>query len=77
MAENEQAGRDEPQALEESHLNQSLVISRILGYDEQLKVNPPKSNWSIVTPEHKCWVCDRQIYSVLFWNVEIGEEHSI
>lgn len=36
------------------------------------------SQWRIITSRHhKCWVCERHIYSLLFWNEDIGKLRNI
>lgn len=43
-------------------------------FDKAGKPKVPKpSTWQLVTDSRiHCWVCDRHIYSLLFWNPEIG-----
>jgi hypothetical protein len=59
-------------------------LQRILGFDEHLIVQPPPefintfkipkpSQWKIITSnQKKCWVCEKNIYSLLIWNEKIG-----
>jgi len=73
---------------QDPYVDKVFLMQRIIGFDDELLakrggeplqktfVRPAKlpSTWSIVqTKQQKCWVCDRHIYSLLFWNKEIGE----
>ena len=56
---------------EEAMSNQILLIQRYLGHDREFKDRV--SQWKITSKsDSDCWVCDRHIYSVLFWNKGIG-----
>jgi hypothetical protein len=59
---------------------------RHLGFDDhcvtrdkdkkiQKKINKIlPSRWKVILDsQHKCWVCDRHIYSLMFWNEGIGK----
>lgn len=51
-----------------------LTMQRFLGHDKEFP-GRRLSDWQLNTEpgEHQgCWVCDRQIYSLMFWNEKIG-----
>ena len=51
----------------------TLIITRMLGHKEEM---PGSGRWRVITKENigqnECWVCDRKIYSLIFWNELIG-----
>ena len=51
----------------------TLIFSRKLGHKIDI---PGSGQWKMVTGETKrdneCWVCDRQVYTLIFWNELIG-----
>lgn len=53
--------------------DQNLIITRILGHKVD---NKGSGQWKFFTEkvngENDCWICDRQIYSLIFWNELIG-----
>jgi len=50
-----------------------MIISRNLGHKEEI---PGSGQWRVITADlpgyNECWVCDRTIYSLIFWNQLIG-----
>ena len=51
-----------------------LLVTRKLGHKEDI---PGSGRWQVYTCRHHgqsdCWICDRQIYSMVFWNEKIGD----
>jgi len=51
----------------------ALVVTRNIGHKEDI---PGSGQWRMITkdiPGHnECWVCDRHVYSLIFWNELIG-----
>jgi hypothetical protein len=51
----------------------TLVFTRQIGHKSDI---PGSGQWKIITAQQPgqepCWVCDRQIYSLIFWNENIG-----
>ena len=51
-------------------------MTRKLGHKDDI---PGAGQWNVFTESHKgqnnCWLCDHQVYSMIFWNQEIGEVH--
>lgn len=55
----------------DSHLERVLVLNRVLGHEKEFSVD--QSRWQLQTSNDRdCWICDKLIYSVLFWNQGIG-----
>lgn len=54
-------------------LRQTLIFTRFLGHTVDI---PGSAQWKMITAQPKghndCWVCDRHIYSLIFWNKRIG-----
>lgn len=52
---------------------QTLVISRNLGHKEDM---PGSGQFHVHTSKvlhnNNCWVCDKKIYSMIFWNQLVG-----
>jgi len=48
-------------------------MTRNIGHKEDI---PGSGQWRIITDElpgrNECWVCDRKVYSVIFWNELVG-----
>jgi len=54
-----------------SFASEILILQRKLGHDNEFMFQP--SNWECdELNEKQCWVCNRQIYSLVFWNESIG-----
>jgi hypothetical protein len=57
--------------------SQNIVfhLHRILGLDSQLAAEQgPASKWRLNTSDdQRCWVCNRNIYTILFWNKQIAK----
>ena len=55
---------------------QLLLVTRILGHKDDM---PGAGQWRVFTESFKgqndCWLCDHQVYSIIFWNKDIGEHH--
>ena len=65
------------QAYEEADATSSvLLISRKLGHKDDI---PGSGRWKVFTErkigENDCYICDRQIYSIVFWSEPIGSIH--
>ena len=52
---------------------ETLIFTRLLGHKDDIIGG---GQWKMITDAKKghneCWVCDRKIYSIIFWNKEIG-----
>ena len=53
--------------------DKNLIITRNLGHKIDI---PGSGQWRLMTDnnkgDHDCWICDKQIYSLIFWNELIG-----
>ena len=50
---------------------QQLIFTRQLGHKENM---PGSGQWRMIDDDTQdCWVCDRVVYSLIFWNEEIGQ----
>lgn len=51
--------------------SRDLTITRILGHKLRM---PGSGRWRIqtVSESENCWVCDNWVYTIFFWNEEIG-----
>ena len=54
-----------------------LVISRLIGHKDDM---PGSGRWNFfqqsIKETNDCWICDKQIYTLIFWNQLVGEFHS-
>lgn len=54
-----------------------LVFTRQIGHKEDM---PGSGQWRVITKqpvaENECWICDKQVYSLIFWNELIGSAQS-
>lgn len=55
-----------------------LIFTRQTGHTLDL---PGAAQWKMITRsqpgENACWVCDRQVYSLIFWNEIIGAAQAV
>ena len=53
---------------------QTLILTRVLGHRTDM---PRQTRWKMFTErvqgKNDCWVCDHQVYSMLFWNELVGK----
>jgi hypothetical protein len=55
------------------HERKTLILTRILGHKVDI---PGSAQWNMITArvpkQTECYICDKQIYSIIFWNTKIG-----
>jgi hypothetical protein len=63
--DSEDQGRDE----------KLLIFQRMVGHKEEM---PGSGQWKILTEKgDQCWICDKHIYSLIFWSPSIGHSMQI
>lgn len=49
-----------------------LILTRNLGHRVEM---PSGHKWVLRTTAMKgCWVCDKEVFSLIFWNLKVGKE---
>ena len=53
-----------------------LSITRVLGHSMRMKGS---AQWRLMTQQEdeSCWVCDSWIYTLYFWNRDIGSYNDV
>lgn len=51
------------------------MFQRVLGHKAEM---PGSGQWQMLTEKaDECWICDRHIYTLLFWSPSIGHSTSV
>lgn len=67
---NNQKKAEQPIDLIDSNDLEQLIFSRYLGHKDDI---PGSGQWKMIDDNQgDCWICDREIYSIIFWNRIIG-----
>jgi hypothetical protein len=52
-----------------------LVFQRYMGHKAEM---PGSGQWQMLTEKHDhCWVCDKWIYGIVFWNPRVSNQTQI
>jgi len=49
-----------------------MIFTRLLGHKQDM---PGSGQWKLISSRHEeCWVCDQEVYGLVFWDDEIIAE---